>query len=209
MALWSEIEDTVFGAVGDSSEIFHTRPNVLSYAQQAEMLLSMSRQLVEVTGSLKINKKPVYKIHTTFPDFIWPLRVVYNNVPLVLASLESISMWQPLWYRKSGIPNSFFMIGATYLGFNPFPLGGTLQVTYLGVPPTTGTGPTIQAQWQQALESYASAIALGKETQLDMARQQMKEFVQFAGIRDVRLLETSGTKGEKKPITQSLIEPED
>ena len=201
MATWTALASQVQAETGDATGVFHDAVNVKNYLFQAELLLSTARALTEVTGTLTIAGQWAYEIHSIFQDLIRPLRIIVNDVVLTESSLENVSLLDPMWPLTTGQPEMWFMIGGTFLSFYPVPGAGTATILYLGVPSTTGTSPTVQANWQQVLTLFAEAVALGKETQLTMAQDKMKQFVEAMGIRDIRLLDPWAVKPGKETAT--------
>lgn len=211
MTTWTQLIDATLNELGDPEGVFHTEDAVQRYLEHGELLMSVSRVLVEKTATITLTSAQAdYTIHTLLPDFIYPLRISSNNVPLYQSSLASWGRMQPNWLAvptaSVSTIESYAMIGTTILAFNPPPVSGTAvnvtaTITYMACPPTTwstatiGTSPTIADQWHDDLQDYAKAIALAKESQIPQAQASLKQFVGKLGLpRDTRFLRGSATR---------------
>lgn len=203
MPTFADLATEVLSAVNDDGT-FHTSANVITYLRAGEALLSLSRGLIEVTADLTLTGAYAYHIHDFFPRFIRPLRITVNEVVLVPTSLEKLSLTDPYWSIATDQPESWCMIGGTYLVLAPIAGAGTATITYLAHPDTAATTPTVQTQWHRTLSLFAQALCLGKESQFAMATAKMKEFLAMAGIPDARFLATSAMRPRKEteqPVT--------
>ncbi len=217
MATWTSLVDTVQVSLGDVDGIFHPTASVRRYLEQAELLLSLHRTLYERTQTLTFSSvSPLYLIHSFFPDFIKPLRVTVNGVPLRWSSLAAVGRLNRHWLREMQATESVFMVGKTILGFAPLPEEASAEVTYLAAPPTTlslpvsGKSPVIAEAWHQTMTDYAQAIALGKEAAYQRAAIAVKEFLAAVKIeRDSRFLEGLAIKDAQHVTRQPTREAKD
>lgn len=198
MPTFGSLTTEVLRAVEDIGGVFHSTTRVAEYLRAGELLLSLARGLVEVTGSLPLDGSYVYKIHDIFPDFVHPLRIAANGIVLVQTSLENVSLLDPFWNSSQDAPERWFMWGGTWLTIVPLAGSTTATVTYLATPSTAVAMPTVQTQWHRTLNLFAQAICLGKEGQYGIATAKLKEFLDEAGITDTRVLSTSAQRPRKE-----------
>lgn len=197
MTTWVNLLATTQTDLTDSGGVFHSDGPVRSYLEQAELLLTLRRSLYERTQILQLNQQsPLYEIVSIFPDFIRPLRVFVNGLPLRWTSLAAVGRLDETWFSRIGEAESVFMVGATILGFAPLPNTTTASITYLALPPTTasipaaGASPVVGAEWHTMMQKYAQTIALAKEGEYQRAPVALKEFLDLANIeRDPEFLE--------------------
>lgn len=181
----------------DPTGVFHSDARVLSYLEQAELLLVLRRSLHEKTFTLTLHQQsPLYLIHAFCPDFISPLRVIIKGKPLRWTSLAAVGRLNDQWFSKLGEAESVFMVGSTILGFAPLPASTTAQVVYLALPPsaaltvTTGVSPVIGPEYQRLLMVYSQTVMLVKEGEYVRGQAKLKEFLALANIsRDPEFLE--------------------
>lgn len=222
MTTWTQLIQTTLTEIGEPEGIFHTAEDVQRYLEHGELLISINRVLVENTVPVVFpDAQPGYNIHTFIPDFIWPLRMTANNVPLYESSFASYSRLRPDWpippVGSPSVPESYAMIGTTMIAFEPIPVGGVpVVITYLRQPPTSwttaaiGITPTIADQFQDSLHDYAKAICLGKEGQIQQAQAAMKRFMDTIGMpRDTRFLRGSATRDGDQVQHEPKVEYKD
>lgn len=206
MATWASLVTRVLTAVDDPTGVFHTK--IRTYLEEAELLLVLARAMAEKTASFPLDGQPIFPIHATLPNCMVILRVSYGGRVLPMDHLATISLTDPTWQQTFGTPESFFLVGATHIGTYPVATTGTLTLTYLAEPSTTGTSPTVAEPWHSLLESYARAVALGKEAQYQRAIESMKEFANVLQLRDTRFLATDRISKEPA-ISQAVVQPRD
>lgn len=182
----------VLAAVGESEAIFHTAANVKPFVQHAEQLAGMARALTEKTLTLPlVYNQALYLIHAAAADYIYPLRVSIARKQLQPTTLSRITDRNPEWQNTAGVPEFYFMVGCTHLGFFPTPPSNTVtaNVTYIAQPPVpSDIGSYLTSpEWHEAYVHYATAILLSKEHQYESATAELQAFLQAVGMpRDVR-----------------------
>jgi hypothetical protein len=197
---WSTLETLTGRIINDTANVFHTQAVVRRNLEYAELFLAMARTFAEATGNLALSSGvPIYSIHSTFADFIMPLRVTINDVQLRRTNLASLGRFKDTWFTSAGTPDSYFMVGATLLGFYPTPNASmTAKVTYLRVPPTGvggGSSPVIDSSFHEIMPHYASAILFAVEGDIERATEEMQLFLRMAGLeRDFRFMPGAETR---------------
>lgn len=207
MATWGALDTATQRILSDTFGEIHDKDVLRKYLEAAELLVGLFKGYTETTGDLSLSANtPLYEIHDTFSDFIVPLRVTIDNTVLGKTSLQALGHTDPNWQETTGTPESWFMIGATLLGFYPTPSSSlTATVTYLRVPPTgvaDAEGPVLPDEWHLDLTHYAAALAFAAEGKLDRAQEELNQFVVALGVRDPRFL--AGSK--QRPPTQGTDE---
>jgi hypothetical protein len=205
MATWAALTANVLRSVDDPTGVFHTA--VESYLEEGELLLVLARAVEEKTANFALNGQPILPLHAVLPDCLAVLRVSYNGRVLPMDHLATVSLLDPTWQQTLDEPEFWFPVGATHIGTYPVSIG-TLKLTYLAAPSTTGTSPTVADPWQILLEDYARAVALGKEAQYARATALLKSFAEVLQLRDVRFLATDRTSKEPA-ISKAIVQPGD
>lgn len=201
----AQMQESVLFAVGEPEAVFHTGDAVDIYVNHGEGLLSFLRALVEKTGALPlVYRQGLYVAHSTFPDFIYPMEVTINKIPLEQTTLAKIRHTYPNWFNTTGEPKKFYMAGCNMLGIFPSPpsLSLVANVKYIAFPPILhGSGSfSVSSEWHGAIVHYAAAILLAKEHQYELATEKMKEFLRAAQMpRDIRFgpPETKGLRANE------------
>ena len=216
MSTWAELISLTQNLLQDPSGVFHSSTSLRTYGEHAELLLAFSRTLYERTQTLTFGDTAVYNLHSRFPDFIKPVRVTVNNIPLRWTSLAAVGRLHRDWRTRRGDAESCFLIGVTILGFSPLPLALNAQITYLAASPTllstpaAGTSPVIDQAWHVTIARYMEAISLAKEAQYQRAATALKEFLALAKIaRDPKFLEGLAQRSAQTPTRQVTREAND
>lgn len=210
MATWANLITLTEKLIDDSGGVFHTATEIQRYLEHGELMIAVLRggSGVEQTGDLTLSSgTPLYTIHNTFSDFIYPVRVRIGNIVLPPTSFANVIRLHSSWYTDtSSQPDSFFMIGATMMGFYKGPnTTMTAKVTYIRIPTTgaaTTASPLIDTEYQDFMPYYAAAILMGKEGEAIVAQELFQRFSELAGIpRDPRFMPGATQEGESQ--TQS------
>lgn len=187
MTTWAALQDNSQLLLDDTVGAIHSLSFILSHLEYGELFLSLTRGEYEKTGDLAlIDARPSYTIHDTFSDYIRTLRITINNVLLKRTTLATVSLLDPSFYSTPGVPEFYYSMGGTLLGFYPVPNDAFVaKVTYLAVPPNnisdTATSPYIQTLNHTLLPHYAAAIGLGREGDVERAIEHLKLFMEGLG----------------------------
>jgi hypothetical protein len=192
----------VLGIVGEPEAIFHTEEQVMRHLRHAEQLIGMARATTEKWGEMPLHyNQALYRVHTFFPDFIFPLHVTLRKRPLYATSLASIVSQDPQWLRAVGEPKRYFMIGGTLLGVYPTAPSDALalSISYIAVPPIPMDHEVymVSQQWQEPMIAYAAAMLLAKEGRYEQATQQLSSFMTQIGLTRDGRMGPAETRGER------------
>ena len=189
---WANLLVATRAMLGDDSDELWTDTEIRRYLEYGEMFIALHRAAVEDSGNLALSAGvQVYTIHNTFASFAYPVRVGIANVPLLRTSLATIQRLDKDWYTTREVPEFYFMVGTTLMGFYPIPNGVlTAAITYVRVPATaTDPGPQIDNRWHTVLPLYASAVCFATEGLLNQAQENLLAFMKEVGLpRDNRFV---------------------
>lgn len=201
----AQVQESVLFGIGEPDAIFHTGDTVDVYVNHGEGFLSLARAMIEKNGTLPlVYQRGLYTIHSTFPDFIYPMEVTIGKIPLEQTTLAKIRHTYPNWVNMTDAPEKFYMAGCNTLGIFPSPPSSSISanIKYIAFPPILhGSGSfSVSSEWHWVLVHYASAILLAKEHQYELATARMKEFIDAIQMpRDIRFgpAETKGLRADE------------
>jgi hypothetical protein len=171
---------------------FHTPSQALYALNVAQWLFVLMTLCLETTGTLSLTAaQPWYLPLSTFPDFLFPLRVRVagtGGLKLGPGRLAEFDARNPGWQDEPGTPQRYAVLGCNLMAIRPQPAGSgvSLTVTYArGCTRLTSDGqtPDVAEEDQPALIDFAVCFLRAKEGAQELAKTKTELDRFFAAVK--------------------------